>query len=311
MTGGRIPIRRLLAVAPILFFLSIAPLSVCAQEAPDEIVLCGWDEVYILRFEGPDDQDPRKVWSWRADSRSGLPDSMWGRFATTDECKPVEGGRRIVITSSSDGVAVVERATGRATFWATAHNAHSAEILPGNLLAVAASHRPGGDGDRLIIYDLDRPGRELASDDLPWGHGVVWDSARELLFALADEDIRIYKLVYSNGGEVSLARTVLIALPEGGGHDLHPVPNSDFLSVSTGSRCRLFDRESFSFSPHPILADSSRVKSIAVHPVSGRISWTRADPDHWWTDRVRLRNPSGDLVRPGERLYKARWVNPE
>ena len=311
MTKNRVSSLLLLWVAVNMLLISGDSERLFAAQAPVEMVLCGWDEVYILRFEGPDDSKPRKVWSWRADKTSGLPDSMFGRFATTDECKPVEGGKRIVITSSSSGIAVVERASGRATFWASAPNAHSAEILPGNLLAVAVSHVPEGNGDRLIIYDLARPGHELASDELFWGHGVVWDNTRKLLYALADEEIRLYKLLHDNPAGISLARIALLALPERGGHDLYPVPRTNFLSVSTESGCWLFDRESFSFEPHPVLADSSRVKSLAVHPLTGRLSWTRADPNEWWTDRVRLRNPEGDIIRADEHLYKARWVIPE
>ena len=89
-----------------------------------------------------------------------------------------------------------------------------------------------------------------------------------LLYALADEEIRIYKLLHDNPAEISLARIALLALPERGGHDLYPVPRTNFLSVSTESGCWLFDRESFSFEPHPVLADSSRVKSLAVHPLT-------------------------------------------
>ena len=70
------------------------------------MVLCGWDEVYILRFEGPDDSEPRKVWSWRAD-KAPVAGLDLGRFATTVDAAG-EGGKRIVITSSSSGIAVVD-----------------------------------------------------------------------------------------------------------------------------------------------------------------------------------------------------------
>ena len=82
----------------------------------------------------------------------------------------------------------------------------------------------------------------------------------KLLYALADEEIRIYKLLHDNPAGISLARIALLILPERGGHDLYPVPRTDFLSVSTESSCWLFDRESFSFEPHPVLVDSFPVK---------------------------------------------------
>lgn len=293
----------------LLALLAFVAETLRAASAQPEIVVCGWDEVFVLRLKA--DGGAEKVWSWRADDLSGLPDSMCAKFATTDDCKPVDGGRRIVITSSSEGVAVVERASGRATFFATVANAHSAELLPGGMLAVAASHSESGAGDRLIIYDLSSPGRELVAYPLPWGHGVVWDDTRKLLYALADSDIRIYKIEYENGMFKRLSRQALIALPEGMGHELQPVPGTSFLSVSTTHHCWLFDRENWNISPHPVLADSADVKSISVNPSSGRLAWTRAEGADWWTAIIRMQNTPATVELPGERLYKVRWMTRE
>ncbi len=302
-------IRKVLSGLILLAVLAIMAETLRAASAQPEMVVCGWDEVFVLRLKPGGATE--KTWSWRADDRSGLPDSMRAKFATTDDCKPVDGGRRIVVTSSSEGVALVERSSGRAAFFATAANAHSAELLPGNLLAVAASHAESGAGDRLIIYDLSAPGRELADDPLPWGHGVVWDDTRKLLYALADSDIRIYNVEYVNGSFRNLSRQALIALPEGMGHELQPVPGTSFLAVSTTHHCWLFDRDNWRISPHPVLADSADVKSISVDPASGRLAWTRAEGKDWWTSIIRMQNPKGTLVLPGERLYKVRWITRE
>jgi len=292
-----------------LVLASAAASGLRAQNpAAPEIVLCGWDEVFVLRLGAG---TPEKVWSWRADERSGLPDSMRARFASTDDCKTVEGSRKIVISSSSDGVAVVERASGKALFYATVPNAHSAELLPGGLLAVAASHAENGRGDRVLVFDLSTPGRVLAEDNLPWAHGVVWDNERQRLYALGDKEIHIYKLLYSSGRFERLSCQARLALPEGMGHDFQPVPGSACLSVSTTHHCWLFDRDNWSLKPHPLLADSADVKSISVNPVNGRIAWTRAEGRDWWTSIVRLQNPPGQIELPGQRLYKARWVCPQ
>ncbi len=53
-------------------------------------------------------------------------------------------GNRILITASSDGVALVDRATGRTPFWGLCANAHSADLLPGERIAVACSVRADG-----------------------------------------------------------------------------------------------------------------------------------------------------------------------
>ena len=96
-----------------------------------ELIVCGWDEVFILALgEGPNPTH-RKVWSWRATDSPGIPADMHALFRTTDDCKPVDGGRRILISSSGGGVALVERETRRASFVARVTNAHSIEMLPG------------------------------------------------------------------------------------------------------------------------------------------------------------------------------------
>ncbi|MEA1996346.1 MAG: DUF6528 family protein [Gemmatimonadota bacterium] len=279
-----------------------------AGESADELILCGWDEVFILKSVGGDWRKPEKVWSWQAEDRNELPDSVKPRFGTTDECKPVDGGKEILITSSGGAVALVRRENGRVLFWGLADNAHSAELLPEGRIAVAASHKEGGRGDRLIIYDIASGGaRELISAELPWGHGVVWDEDRMLLWALADRDIRVYRLKDWSSGYPFLERIGLIELPERGGHDLYPVPGTPFLSVSTLTHCWLFDRDTRRIKPHPDLADKVHVKSICVNPVTGQSAWIEAERPNWWAGKVLFCNPADTLELPGERLYKARW----
>lgn len=295
------------AVGCILAFTVL--LAACAggdKDSSAELVLCGWDEVFILELSGPVDSSPRQVWSWKASECPNLPDSMKARFATTDECKVFAGGR-ILITSSADGVALIERESGRALFYALAPNAHSAELLPGGRIAVAASHRAETRGDRLIVFDLATPGKELCSSDLPWGHGIVWDAQTELLWALANEDIRVFRLKDWDSESPSLERVDLIELPESGGHDFSPVPGNTQIALSTSSHCWLFDRLSRTIEPHPELADKPGVKCISYNPSTGRIAWVQAEGENWWAERVRFLHPEHTLQLPGRRIYKVRW----
>src|SRR5688572_23941843 len=102
---------------------------------PSDLIVCGADEVFILDLQG---SAPEKVWSWRAADRPELPEPFRKKFGSTDECKPVDGGRKILIASSGGAVALVERSSGKVLFYAAVPNAHSVELLPGNR-AVAAS----------------------------------------------------------------------------------------------------------------------------------------------------------------------------
>jgi hypothetical protein len=73
-----------------------------------------------------------KLWSWRAKEREELPAALRGAFGTTDECKPVAGGKQVLITASSGGCALVDFPAGQVRWHARVANARSAELLPRN-----------------------------------------------------------------------------------------------------------------------------------------------------------------------------------
>ncbi|HEY8551176.1 MAG TPA: DUF6528 family protein [Vicinamibacterales bacterium] len=275
------------------------------QPAGSELVVCGWDEVFILAPGSEATPSFRKVWSWRAADRPEMPADFKPLFRTTDDCKPVDAGRRILISSSGGAVAIVERETGRATFFARVVNAHSVELLPGERLAAAASVSQSPGANRLVIFDLGT-GRELGSDPLHSGHGVVWDEKRGVLWALGGDVLRAYDV--GTAGAPKLERTFEIALPSPGGHDLTAIPGTDRLFVSTVPHCYEFDRERRQFTLHPDLGGRDNVKSYHVHPGTGRVVFVQAEKPEWWSEHLHFLNPAGTLRLPGERLYKARWI---
>jgi hypothetical protein len=287
----------------------LAILAATAPRAADalELVVCGWDEVFILRFDGGTDATPQRVWTWRAKGRADLPGELHGRFNSTDDCKPYDGGAKVLITSSGSAVALVDRVNDAVLFYGRAPNAHSADLLPGGRIAVAASHHRADKGDRLILFDQTRSDQELWSEELPWGHGVIWDAQRHRLWALADEDIRVFELRDWESSAPKLRRVALIPLPEGGGHDFSVVPGAPHIALSTANHAWLFDRDSRRFTPHPHLADKAKVKSISHHPAGGRLAYVQAEGENWWAERIHFLNPPGTLHVPGEHFYKARW----
>jgi hypothetical protein len=294
--------------------LTLAALPLAArrtathQASPGtELVVCGADEVFILALGAGATPAHQKVWSWRAADSPEIPAAMHAAFRTTDDCKPVDGGRRILISSSGGAIALVDRETRRALFHARVTNAHSIEMLPGGRIAAAASVSTAATGNRLVIFD-GASGRELASDALRSGHGVVWDEARGVLWALGGDVLRAYT-VGPAGGPVRLERTFELALPDEGGHDLIAIPGSSRLFVSAVRRCWYFDRDRRELSPHDALADQVNIKSYTVHPRTGRIAYIQAESPNWWAEHLHFRQPDGMLRLPGERLYKARWVS--
>jgi hypothetical protein len=285
--------------------------STVSDEAK-QLIVCGWDEVFIWALNNGPAPCPRKLWTWRAHQRPDLPSDLWERFKTTDECKPVDQGRQILITSSGGAVALVDRASDRVLFYAHGGNAHSAEVLPRDRLVVACSHAADGSGDRLLLFNLAVSDQPCGSAALPWAHGVVWDSARQKLYALGMDDLRIYTLADWLSATPQLRQVAALQWPVKGahpdecGHDLYPVPGTSLLSVTTNEATWCFDRDTEEFHRHPLLGDRGHVKSLCHHP-SGAVAYVQSEGQHWWAERILLCNPDGVLFVPGEHFYKARW----
>lgn len=266
------------------------------------LVVCGWDEVFVVDAGEPS----RKVWSWKAADRPELPEAYRGLFRTTDECKPLPGGR-VLITASSDGAAIVDAATGRAIWWGRCGNTHSAELLPSDRIVLACSVRPET-GNKLALFDAGVPERELFSTELVSGHGVVWDEQRQLLWALGLDELRAYALVDWESATPSLALKASYRLPDHSGHELVAEPGTSRLVLSAHESVWTFDRDTRTFALHPQLAGRPDVKGISIHPDTGRIAFVQADPPEWWSRRIRFVNPAGEATLPDERLYKIRWA---
>jgi hypothetical protein len=287
----------------LLMALAAAPLAL--PQAESELVVCGADEVFILTLGSGANPPHRKVWSWRVADSPEIPEAMRAAFRTTDDCKPVDEGRRILISSSGGAIALVDRQTKRASFHARVTNAHSVEMLPGGRIAAAASTSNAGTGNRVLLFDA-ATGRELASDELYSGHGVVWDAARGVLWALGGNVLRAYA-IGAGVTDTKLERAFELALPDAGGHDLIAIPGSPRLFLSTLRHCWYFDRDTRRIEPHDTLADQADIKSYGVHPRSGRIVYTQAERPNWWMEHIRFQQPDGVIRLPGERLYKVRW----
>jgi hypothetical protein len=297
----------------LLLTLLASPLAArrvagpAATQEPQEteLILCGWDEVFILALGPGATPAHRKVWSWRVTDSPEIPAEMRAAFRTTDDCKPVDGGRRILISSSAGAIALVDRETKRASFHARVTNAHSIEMLPGGRIAAAASVSTAPTGNRLVIFDA-ASGKELASDELRSAHGAVWDEPRNVLWALGGDVLRAYTV--GAPGATRLVRTFELALPDGGGHDLVPIPGSPRLFVSTSEHCWYFDRDRREIAPHDSIANLAHIKSYAVHPRTGRVVYIQAEGKDWWAEHLHFQRPDGTLRLPGEHLYKGRWA---
>lgn len=282
--------------------LVLATVAVRAEP----LVLCGMAEVFLVDSSAVAAGNIEKQWSWRARDCESLPEPIRGRFGTTDECKPTADGNHILIASSGGGCALVERATGRALWYAVVPNAHSLESLPHARIVVAASiHK---EGNRLMVFDLERPDVLVAEAPLPSAHGVVWDADRNRLWALGYDELHCYELRDWKSSQPALGLETKFKLPDVGGHDLQAVPGGDDLVVTTHGGVHLFDRRTTEFRPHPQLAEATNVKSVQVHPRTGQTVYIRSGGDAWWSRYLGFLSPDETRTLPDERLYKARWL---
>lgn len=282
-------------------------LAAPAAETTAKLLLCGGPQVIRLtvRFSGETATIVSRA-DWEADKSRGMPAAMVPTFKTTDDCKPIDNGARILITSSSGGLAIVERESGDTLFHATVPNAHSAEVLPRNRVVAAAS--VNANGDRLMLFDRDKSGVEIFSTPLHSAHGVHWVEEEKTLWALGHDEIQAYDLVDWDSAKPSLKLRKSWPLPSASGHDLSPIPKSSSFIVTTNTDVHVFDRKTGTFTSHPALGKLPVIKSVSIHPATGRVVYTQADRPEWWTRTLRFLEPSATLAFPNDRLYKARWA---
>ena len=240
-------------------------------------------EVFLIDATAAEKGTFKKLWSWRAKDRQDLPEAQRGRFGTTDDCKPVEGGRRC----PSPPPAVAAR------WWSILPAMCSGmgmcrALTPWNCCRgrVVVAGSTEGSGNRLVVFDLAQSDKPLYETPLPSGHGVVWDESRHCLWALGLKELRRYELKDWESDKPSLAMQASHTLPDEDGHDLLAVPNSADLIVSTHGHVYLFDRDKLAFRLHPDLGDKALVKSVSIHPATGRAVYIQASDKAWWSGAI-------------------------
>lgn len=270
-----------------------------------EIIACGDNKVLVLR---PSYSEPGKfevLWRWSATEMEGrVPESIIQAMVTIDDCKPDRKNRRLLITSSSGAVVVLDRPTKNILFYAHTPMAHSAEWLPGGKIAVALSTYPGGNS--IELYDIRHSDRRLYRDSLFAGHGAVWIKARRTLYALGFNHLRAYRLVNIGTDHPTLQLTGQWDVPEGHGHELSLI-DKRFLLVTNTKNVFRFDMDNGTFSPFSLMNGLRSVKSANYDAKTGQIIFTKAEIK-WWTHHIYSMHPAWTLNIDSINLYKVRVV---
>ncbi|CAM5666321.1 WD40 repeat domain-containing protein OS=Streptomyces alboniger OX=132473 GN=CP975_14625 PE=4 SV=1 [Streptomyces alboniger] len=234
--------------------------------------------------------------------------------------------RTYVLTTASFGFAAVVAYPSGERYWAGAvgpgddlFNPHSAEILPDGNVAVACST-----GALVRLYAASQGPRatRYAEATLKGAHGLYWDRARRVLWALGDDELVTYEV----GGvpaRPELTRTSAVALPVGtpgrtpGGHDLFPVARRPGrLWVTTNAAVFQYDKARAvfvrDFAGAELISRKS-VKCVGDDPRTGQV--VTAVPESglgetWWTTTVSVHRPESSYKLVDGGIYKARWWLP-
>ncbi|MFC5411542.1 DUF6528 family protein [Larkinella bovis] len=290
----------------VISLISLLAVSVggFAQSTSEKLLMvCGDSKVLLVDYQQGQDSIPAVVWSWDAHEAMDLPTEYRTRkFNSMDDCKAIRQGEQLLVSSSSGAIAVLNRKDKKVVFYASVPNAHSIELLPGDLIAAAASTAPNG--NRIMLFDQKHPEKPLYSDSLFSAHGLVWDQQRKSLFALGLTVLREYKLV----GTKALKLVQEWTIPGHSGHDLQPTPDGRHLFLTEETGAWQFDLKTHTFTKIPGFTDAPHTKSVG-RDRRGQFIYTVPE-ESWWTYHVRFQHPSHALSFPTMKVYKARWFRP-
>ena len=288
----------------ILIGLHVAVMATgCSVYNENHLAVCGGKEVRIIDMQSSHGDNVAQVWSWSVEDKTqGLPDEYAEYLTPLDECKFVDGNKKLLLTSSSSAVVLLDIKSKVCEFYARTPMAHSADLLPNNRIAVALSTNIKGNS--LEIYDISQPEKVIWRDSLYSGHGVVWHAERESLYALGYDVLREYKLKDWQSDTPSLELAASWPLPIKSGHDLVKVDAKQML-VSGHEGVRWFNVKSGEFSPFEPLKDTRNVKSVNYNPTLRRLIYTKGEVS-WWTHNIYQQNPDKTITIDSLNIYKVR-----
>ena len=277
----------------------------CSPFNENCVAVCGGHEVKIIDMAKSEGATLHEVWSWRIDEPTeGLPAEYANYLNPLDECKLVDNNRKLLLTSSTSAVVLIDLKTRKNLFYARVPMAHSADLLPNDRVAVALSTH--SKGNSLEIYDIAQPEKVLWRDSLYSGHGAVWHAEREGLYALGYDVLREYKLKDWQSATPSLELVAQWPIPVKSGHDLVKVDAKRML-VSGHEGVYWFDVERGEYTPFEPLQSTENVKSVNYNARSGRLVYTKAE-ESWWTHHIYQENPTKVITIDDMNIYKVRPV---
>ena len=285
-----------------------------AEGESTELVFCGDNHVFVINADlAKETYKEGILWSLDVKTLASGLGLAANRCDHLDECKFVDNGTKLLLTSSYGWCALLDYPTGNMLFHTTqVPNAHSAEYIPGGYVAVATSTGTTDLHNRVQLYSIDKSEQILASADLYSGHGLVWDYSRNVLYGAGGDVVKVFDVTLGESPVIALKKT--IKAPKNGIHDLMRVDNST-LTVA-GDHAYLFNVDTELFTEMTLFSGSASIKSLNYNGETGEIWYTDATipegSESWSSQKIRYStNKDGSsadriIKVPDMDMYKVR-----
>ena len=252
------------------------------------LIACGDNRIYIFDARKAASQGTYKnsvLWQWNAATAASKVHLDASSMIRLDDCKAVDDGKKILATSSSNWVVLLDIEKKEVLWYSNnSRNAHSAELMPGNRLVVACS--TGNEGttcNRVQVFDISKVNQELSYVDFESTHGVVYLPSTQRLYVGGKSKLNIYKLVDwdSDKPKLELEESVKTSSYVTGIHEVSKVDENTLLVA--GNKAALFDARTKKFTALPYFSGSTSLKSV---------NCLASSKECWYTDAT---TPEGDF----------------
>ena len=292
-------------IKQLVLLLLLCVISLYGKDLRNQI-LCSNQatrDVLVMDVDGDWSKPESILWKWNPEGDPNIPADRLKRFNHIDETKVVNGGKQILVTSSTGGMALVDVATKQSVFTGyPGGSTHSADLLPDGTIITASST-----GNFLMVFtrkDGDKTAHKTFKLTFADAHGVVWDKLLGLVWAVGKEAVICcrYNFDYENP-QLTIVESFPLKPNPYWGHDLILLEKERKL-LMTGRNMLEFDTMT---GQYKLFLKRKSVKSISIHPETGE-QLVQIPKENYWNDTVTLLNGDRKWTLPGNaKIYKARW----
>ena len=292
-------------IKQLALLLLLSMISLYGKDLRNQI-LCSNQatrDVLVMDVDGDWSKPESILWKWNPEGDPNIPADRLKRFNHIDETKVVNGGKQILVTSSTGGMALVDVATKQSVFTGyPGGSTHSADLLPDGTIITASST-----GNFLMVFtrkDGDKTAHKTFKLTFADAHGVVWDKLLSLVWAVGKEAVICcrYNFDYENP-QLTIVESFPLKPNPYWGHDLILLEKERKL-LMTGRNMLEFDTMT---GQYKLFMKRKSVKSISIHPETGE-QLVQIPKENYWNDTVTLLNGDRKWTLPGNaKIYKARW----